>query len=490
MISFRKAFSVVICTSIIATSVISSQVFAAQNLISADFETGLDDFAARASESVERTNADAFDGSYALAVTNRTEAWNGPVVALGSNFVAGETYAFSCAVKQVSGGSVTMQMSLQYNDSMGTTNYAQIVTDSVASGSWTTLANTAYQLPSGASNMYLYVETTEDLCDFYVDSVIASAPSHYRMGDVNQDERITKEDVQELMKFLQGKDANVMLESADMDKNGKLDARDLSQLRRLFIYPELTATTTTTTVTTTTTTKAPAAAGGGGYMNGNAWVPPGDASWINPSKPMVAISFDDGPIGLGNTTASRIHDALTKNGFHATFFYWGNKINGNNENEIKQAYERGFEVANHTYTHTNLTSLSGQQIQNEYNQCAEILRRITGQKDYLVRLPYLGQNQTVTSNIPTPMPNCGIDTKDWDGAQTNQIVGTLQSAMNNGSLNGKVVLCHENYDTTASAMEQFLPTLKANGWQCVTVSEMFAANGKTMYKGQVYDYVR
>jgi len=39
-------------------------------------------------------------------------------------------------------------------------------------------------------------------------------------------------------------------------------------------------------------------------------------------------------------------------------------------------------------------------------------------------------------------------------------------------------------------MEEFLPYLKSQGWQCVTVSEMFAAQGKTMQAGVVYDYVK
>lgn len=53
-----------------------------------------------------------------------------------------------------------------------------------------------------------------------------------------------------------------------------------------------------------------------------------DTSWISGRK-TVAISFDDGPVS--NDNANRIHNALTQSGFHATFFYWGNKINSSNE---------------------------------------------------------------------------------------------------------------------------------------------------------------
>ena len=61
--------------------------------------------------------------------------------------------------------------------------------------------------------------------------------------------------------------------------------------------------------------------------------------------------------------------------------------------------------------------------------------------------------------------------------------------MADGSLNGQVVLVHENYETTAQAMEYLAPYMKSQGWQIVTVSEMFKANGKTMYNGTVYNNI-
>ena len=58
--------------------------------------------------------------------------------------------------------------------------------------------------------------------------------------------------------------------------------------------------------------------------------------------------------------------------------------------------------------------------------------------------------------------------------------------MSNGSLDNAIVLCHETYDTTAEAMEYLCPYLKSQGWQIVTVSELFAANGKELNGGQLY----
>jgi hypothetical protein len=58
--------------------------------------------------------------------------------------------------------------------------------------------------------------------------------------------------------------------------------------------------------------------------------------------------------------------------------------------------------------------------------------------------------------------------------------------MNNGSLDNSIVLMHETYSTTAEAIEYLAPYMKQQGWQIVTISEMFKANGKEMKDGQVY----
>lgn len=214
-----------------------------------------------------------------------------------------------------------------------------------------------------------------------------------------------------------------------------------------------------------------------------------DISWIDPTKPMVAISFDD---GASPETGTRIVDALSDSGFHATFFYVGDWIRDTNgENEVKYAYSKGMEIANHTKSHPDLTTKSATEIRNEYDQCAAKLKGIIGaEPSKLLRLPYLGCNSTVQSTLSdAPLITCAIDTQDWNGASKDQIVNTIKSAMSNGSLNGAIVLCHETYDTTASAMEELCPYLKEQGWQIVTVSEMFAVKNQQLNGGQVYTKV-
>ena len=215
-----------------------------------------------------------------------------------------------------------------------------------------------------------------------------------------------------------------------------------------------------------------------------------DISWIDKSKPMVAIAFDDGAVGTASTDSSiRIQNAIANSGFHATFFYVGNWINGNNQGEIKRAYELGMEIANHSTTHTDLTKLSAAEIRKEYDTTSDKIKAITGQgTSPVMRPPYLSVNDTVKSALSdVALVNCSIDTGDWNGATSDQIISKIKTAMSNGTLDNAIVLCHETYDSTATAMEYLAPYLKSQGWQIVTVSELFAANGKELKGGTLYN---
>ena len=204
-------------------------------------------------------------------------------------------------------------------------------------------------------------------------------------------------------------------------------------------------------------------------------------------KKLVAISFDDGASATSRQDpAYRIMDALIKNNFHATFFYVGDWIKTNEQ--VQFAYKNGMEVANHTKSHPSLGSLGASEIRSEWEQCNSKLKSIIGaEPSHIMRLPYLdGGGQVKTALYDVPLISCGLDTQDWNGASADQIVNTIKSAAQNGTLQNQIVLCHENYAATAQAMETVLPWLKENGWEVVTVSEMFKANGKQLQGGQIY----
>ena len=224
-----------------------------------------------------------------------------------------------------------------------------------------------------------------------------------------------------------------------------------------------------------------------GNSNDNTDITIPDQPKVDTTKKLCAISFDDGASAQSRQDpAYRIMDALIKNNMTATFFYVGDWIKTNDQ--VKFAYQNGMEVANHTKSHPSLGSLGSQQIRSEWDQCNSKLRNIIGaEPSHLMRLPYLdGGGQVKSALYDVPLISCAIDTKDWDNASKDQIVNTIKQAAQNGSLEGAIVLCHENYATTAAAMEEVLPWLAQNGYQNVNISDMAKAHGKTLAGGQIH----
>ncbi|MBR0486023.1 MAG: glycoside hydrolase family 11 protein [Oscillospiraceae bacterium] len=442
-----------------------------------DFESGKDGWAGRGDASVS-----ASDGI--LSVTGRTDSWHGASYSLNSSvFVPGNSYSFSVMAMQNQAVSEEFKLTLQYKDTDGKEHYDNIASATGEMGQWVQLANTSFEIPAGASNLILYVETASGTTSFYIDDAVGaqngtkisvSGTSSAKKGDVTLDGSVNVSDLVAVHKYLLGMN-KITLESfsnADINDDGNVNIYDLLLLKRQLLNPEK----KNESVTEPQEQR----------IEGQ-WYNTADISWIDKSKPMVAIAFDDGPIA-GSNCPTRIQNALSENGFHATFFYWGERIAGN-EAEIKRAQELGFEIANHTWSHPDMTTLSADQMKNEITKCADALKAITGQEEYLIRPPYLKVNDTFKEIAGVPLINCGVYSMDWEGASKEDIINTITSGMNNGTLNGQVVLVHENYETTAQAMEYLAPYMKAQGWQIVTVSEMFKANNKTMYNGIVYNNI-
>lgn len=467
------------------------------------FEGDKDEWTSRGDAATALTADAAADGSQSLFVSGRTDTWNGTARSLSTTtFMPGSSYSFSVMAMQNATAGEDFKLTLQYTDASGEEQYDTVAEGSGGKGKWVQLANTNYQIPSGAKNLLLYVETADSMTDFFIDEAIG-APKGTKVdpstgpgtttpsgpsADVNGDGTLNVLDVVALQKFLLGINVKIDGTAADLNSDGVLDVIDLVLLKRAVLNPSKPVTPNTPNNNTPEQSQPQPPADTPQRVEG-VWYNTADVSWIDPSKPMVAICFDDGPVG-GNNYGTRIQDALTNNGFHATFFYWGISLNGQTESEIKRAHDLGFEIANHTKSHKDLTTLSADGIREEIYDNAKELTRITGETDFLLRPPYLAVNSTLQQVAGTPLINCGVDSQDWNGASAQQIINTITSKMADGSLRNQVVLMHETYDTTAQAMEYLAPYMKEQGWQIVTVSEMFKANGKDMKNGEVYNFVR
>ena len=200
---------------------------------------------------------------------------------------------------------------------------------------------------------------------------------------------------------------------------------------------------------------------------------------IDPNKPIVALSYDDGP---SSNTAS-ILETLEKYGAHATFFMVGENIDLHPD-WVKMVYESGNEVANHTVNHKNLNTLLAEDIRKEVENNQSKLNSTLGlDKKYLVRPPYGNANDTVKATVEHPMILWWVDTLDWKSKDPDAVLEEVKKATKDGA----IILMHDLYATTAEATKKVVPWLKDQGYQICSVSEMFAARGVKMENGKTYN---
>ncbi|MBR5479330.1 MAG: polysaccharide deacetylase family protein [Clostridia bacterium] len=199
---------------------------------------------------------------------------------------------------------------------------------------------------------------------------------------------------------------------------------------------------------------------------------------VDPNKPMVALTFDDGPSGK---YGGRILDALEKNGARASFFVLGELVDGNSA-LLKRAYEMGCEIGNHSFDHPTLTKLSEADIKAQYSKTSDLVKAATGVPTALARTPGGAVNKTVKAAINMPIINWSLDTVDWKSRNCDAIVKIVLDSVQDGD----IILMHEIYKTSAEAAEIIIPELIKRGYQIVTVSEMMEARDVVMEPGKVY----
>ena len=203
---------------------------------------------------------------------------------------------------------------------------------------------------------------------------------------------------------------------------------------------------------------------------------------VDPSRPMVALTYDDGPQpSVGN----RIMDCLAQYGGKATFFLVGERV-GSYATEVKRMVAEGHEVANHSMNHKYLQKQGVAEIQAQVSRCNDAIEAVCGVRPRVMRLPGGGYNATVLANTHMPMIQWNIDTLDWKTRNAQQTINSVLGQVKDGD----IILMHELYGATGDASMTIIPELTKRGFQLVTVSEMAAAKGRPLEAGKLYSSFR
>lgn len=201
---------------------------------------------------------------------------------------------------------------------------------------------------------------------------------------------------------------------------------------------------------------------------------------VDPTRPMIALTFDDGP---SSAVTGRILNSLEANGGRATFFVVGNRVPGTAD-VVRRMETLGCEVGNHTYDHKYLTSMNDAQTRSNLGQTNVNVENACGVTPILMRPTggyYNATSLATLNSMGMPAVMWSIDTLDWKHRNPNTTVDKVLNQVQDGD----IILMHDIYSTSAEAAEVLIPELSARGYQLVTVSELAASRGG-MIPGQLY----
>ena len=203
---------------------------------------------------------------------------------------------------------------------------------------------------------------------------------------------------------------------------------------------------------------------------------------VDPTRPMVALTFDDGPHAV---YTDQILDILEKNGAVATFFEVARNL-PKAPDAVRRAVDLGCEIGSHSYRHANLGRMDQAAQQADQAAADAIFQEVLGTTPTLLRPPYGSMNKTLKTTCGRSIVTWSIDTEDWLSKDADKVVASVQNA---GNLDGQVILLHSIYGSTVEATEVLVPWLLEQGYQLVTISELIQLRfGDQVEPNRSYNY--
>ncbi len=192
---------------------------------------------------------------------------------------------------------------------------------------------------------------------------------------------------------------------------------------------------------------------------------------IDPNKPMIALTFDDGP-AVDRDCGDRILDTLEQYNAKATFFMLGCNAGEATEN-LKRKVRLGMEIGNHTWNHKHY---GGEVTPEDIRKGSNGIYEVCGEYPTAFRSPGGMTTDTILNECATEGMSAyywSIDTQDWSSRDAEAVYHAVIDNVKDGD----IVLMHEIYDSTADAVAKMVPELIDKGFQLVTCHDLIAVKG-------------
>lgn len=204
-------------------------------------------------------------------------------------------------------------------------------------------------------------------------------------------------------------------------------------------------------------------------------------SYPEPDK-LIALTFDDGP----NEFMESMLDTFAEYEGKATFFVVGKKIDQKTGEYISRAYNEGHEIGNHSFSHEDMAPKTDDEVLEEISKTQTLVKDLTGTEPVWYRPPFFSVGPNHHSLIQ--MPFAGQAVAANDGSNDN-LAEDRHYKIVNGAFDGAVAILHCN-SITAEVLPKILHDLKMNGYEMVTISELFNRKGVPFEAGAGFLYTQ
>ncbi|MDB6074285.1 MAG: polysaccharide deacetylase [Verrucomicrobiaceae bacterium] len=202
---------------------------------------------------------------------------------------------------------------------------------------------------------------------------------------------------------------------------------------------------------------------------------------VHTDQMALGMTFDDGPHPV-NTP--KLLDLLKARNIKATFFLVGERVKMHPE-IVRRMLAEGHEVANHTWTHPSLVSISDAKIRSEFQRTADAIWDAAQYRPHLMRPPFGATNKRIEEWVYNEFGYSSItwsvDPNDWRKPGVQVVANRLIA----GAHKGAIMLAHDIHAPTIEAMPQVFDALLAKGYKFLTVSQLINLEQQSMPVGVI-----
>lgn len=190
---------------------------------------------------------------------------------------------------------------------------------------------------------------------------------------------------------------------------------------------------------------------------------------IQTDEKKISISFD---AAWGADDTIKLLDILDKHNVKTTFFMTGGWVS-TYPDMVKEIYNRGHDLGNHSENHKEMSKLSASEQKEEITAVDNKIKELTGYDCFLFRPPYGDYNSLLINTVygcnHYPV-QWDVDSLDWKDYGVDSIIKTVtrHKALGNGS----IILMHNGAKYTAKALGTVIETLQSQGYTFIPISEM------------------